>query len=393
MHAILTTALVCLLASSATAAPQQLAPLRVPPKNAEPIPGKYIVKLKTPSLTGRDLPGAVTDTVNKIVDSIDADPDFVYKDIGGFASDLTDAEVTKIRKNPKIEYVEQDAVINTVATVKQTKAPWGLARISAKKPGSSTYNYDSSAGSGTCSYIVDTGIQANHPEFEGRAQQVANLITTSKTDDNGHGTHVAGIIGSKTFGVAKKTKLYGVKVLDAGGSGTTSSVLAGLDFVLKDYKKRSCPKGVVLNASLGGGYSKSINDAAEAAVNAGIFFAASAGNSAVDAKSSSPASAAKACTVGASDKSDKVASFSNFGSVLDLYAPGVDIPSTYTGSRSNVVLSGTSMAAPHVAGLGAYFLGLGRSTGGGMCDYLKSRAQRGVISGVPSGTPNLFIQN
>jgi subtilisin family serine protease len=171
-----------------------------------------------------------------------------------------------------------------------------------------------------------------------------------------------------------------------------------MNFAVSDSRNRNCPRGVVVNMSLGGPASSAVNSAAAAIVNANIFLAVAAGNGdslgrPVNINTVSPASEPSACTVGATDSSDRVASFSNFGNLLDVYAPGVNIASTYPGGRTNVALSGTSMASPHVAGLAAYYLGLGAATPSGMCDYLKSTAQRNAISGVPSGTANVFVKN
>lgn len=192
--------------------------------------------------------------------------------------------------------------------------------------------YDESAGEGTCSYIVDTGVYAEHSQFGGRATFVADLTKTSGTDDHGHGTHVSGTIGSNDYGVAKKTKIYGIKVLDADGSGQWSTIIAGINLVVSDSKTRSCPKGVVVNMSLGGDKQQSVNDAADAAVEAGVFFAVAAGNENQNLANTSPASAAGVFPVGASDSSDKLADFSNWGSTLAAIAPGVDINSTWIGS-------------------------------------------------------------
>ena len=177
-----------------------------------------------------------------------------------------------------------------------------------------------------------------------------------------------------------------------------SAVLAGMDYVVGDFPSRNCPRGVVANMSLGSSRLQSINDAAAAMTRAGVFLAVAAGNGNIfgipqNAANYSPASEPSACTVGATDNSDRVASFSNFGALVDLYAPGVSIASLGPGGRTNVVSSGTSMAAPHVAGLGAYFLGLDRASAGNMCSYITSLALQGVISGVPSGTSNLLAQN
>jgi subtilisin family serine protease len=173
----------------------------------------------------------------------------------------------------------------------------------------------------------------------------------------------------------------------------SAGVVGGMDWVASDGRTRAgCSNGVVVNMSLGGGFSSSINSAATGITNAGLFLAVAAGNEAQNAANVSPASAASACTVGATDSSDRTASFSNYGAVLDIYAPGVSILSTWisSGTRS---ISGTSMASPHIAGLGAYFLGLGASTPSGLCNYIRSQALSGRISGVPSGTVNLLAQN
>ena len=182
-------------------------------------------------------------------------------------------------------------------------------------------------------YIIDTGIYVSHSEFGSRTSMGFTYFT-SNTDGNGHGTHVAGTIGSKTYGVAKKTKLFAVKVLDANGSGTTSGVIGGMDFTVENAAQQDCPKGVVVNMSLGGGFAQTINDAAAGIVDAGLFLAVAAGNEGVDAEGSSPASEPSACTVGATEEDDTLASYSNYGSVVDILAPGSEIESTWIGGGS-----------------------------------------------------------
>jgi subtilisin family serine protease len=220
-----------------------------------------------------------------------------------------------------------------------------------------------------------------------------------------------------TYGVAKKTKLFAVKVLNASGSGTISSVIAGIDFVASDARNRTaagqCPKGVVANMSLGGGRSDAINSAVAAAVRSGVFFAVAAGNSDDDAQFYSPASEPTACTVGATDVADARAWFSNYGAGVDVYAPGVDVLSSWIGSPDSTVgsfpgfflstwlvltqqdtISGTSMASPHVAGLAAYLLALlGPKTPVELCQYLKDTATLGTITDLPNGTFNAIVFN
>ncbi|KAG7289965.1 hypothetical protein NEMBOFW57_006343 [Staphylotrichum longicolle] len=353
------------------------------------VPGKYIIKLKEG--TSDDVLEAAVGKLGK------SKADHVYRNrkFKGFAGTVGAALLEELRALPEVEYVEEEAIFSINAYVSQTGAPWGLGRISHNAKGSTTYVYDDSAGAGTCAYVIDTGIYTAHSQFGGRATFAANFVDSSNTDGNGHGTHVAGTIGSSTYGVAKKTKLYAVKVLGSDGSGTTSGVVAGINFVATDSASRSCPNGTVANMSLGGGYSASINKAAAALVNAGVFLAVAAGNDNADASSYSPASESTVCTVGATDKNDAKASYSNYGSVVDIQAPGSNILSTWIGSTSATnTISGTSMASPHVAGLGAYLLTLlGKKTPAALCSYIKSTAISGSITGLPSSTTNKLAFN
>ncbi|KAK7946143.1 peptidase S8/S53 domain-containing protein [Apiospora aurea] len=382
------TATLIALLPLALAAPStkraQPAPV-IKPRGATLVDGKYIVKMKS---------GVKSDSMSTTMSSFAANAEHVYNTgkFNGFASALTPEELKTLQDDENVEYIEQDAIMTIKAT--QRNADWGLARMSSKKAGSTTYTYDDSAGEGTCAYIVDTGIDIEHPEFEGRAEWLANYADKKDEDGQGHGTHVAGTIGSKTYGVAKKTKLFAVKVLGSDGSGTNSQVIAGMDFVVSDAKGQQCPKGVVVNMSLGGTKSQAVNAAAADIIDAGIFLAVAAGNEAADAGTSSPASEESACTVGATTIDDELAEYSNFGKLVDILAPGTDIKSTWPNGKTNTI-SGTSMASPHIAGLAAYLLGLGSAPTDPveLCAYMGKTALSGVVSQVPRSTVNLLANN
>jgi subtilisin family serine protease len=207
-------------------------------------------------------------------------------------------------------------VVNATANVVQRNAPsWGLSRISSKKSGATDYVYDSTAGEGIVIYGVDTGIDIGHADFGGRAEWGTNTADNDDTDGNGHGTHTASTAAGSKFGVAKKASVVAVKVLGADGSGTNSQVIAGMDWAVKDSKSRGATGKSVMNMSLGGAYSRAMNDAAANVVRSGVFLSVAAGNEAQDASNSSPASAPNVCTIAASTNSDGSASFTNFGSV------------------------------------------------------------------------------
>ncbi|KAF3032196.1 subtilisin-like serine protease [Didymella keratinophila] len=383
---------------SAPVAMPEPAPL-LEARQGTPIPGKYIVKMKDSGLTN---------TTYVALKLLQGSADHVYNmgSFQGFAAQMSDSVVNVLRRLPSVEYVEKDAIIQaswatedpeTVekrALVSQTSTSWGLGRISNINPGNTTYTYDDSAGSNTCAYIIDTGIYTAHPDFEGRATFLANFAGDgSNNDGHGHGTHVAGTVGSKTYGVAKKTKLYAIKVLSNSGSGSISGVMAGINFAANDAKTRGCAKGAVANLSLAGSKSATLNTAVARAVATGLFVAVGAGNAATDASNTSPASEATAFTVGATDSSDNFASFSNFGPSVDILAPGVSIIST-SNTGGTQIKSGTSMATPHVAGLAAYLLGLeGKKSPSDLSARIIALAQKNKITGVPSGTSNLLISN
>ncbi|KAJ6446254.1 proteinase T-like protein [Purpureocillium lavendulum] len=364
---------------------EEPAPLLTPRGANQLINGKYIVKFKdTMSIA----------SVDETVSALSQKADHVFNHaFRGFSGKLSAKDLKSLRDHPDVEYIEQDAIVTIKAYTQQPGAPWGLGRISHRAKGSTTYEYDTSAGSGTCAYVIDTGVEASHPEFEGRASQIKSFINGQTTDGNGHGTHCAGTIGSKTYGVAKKTKIYGVKVLDNSGSGSYSGIIAGIDFAVQDSKSRSCPKGVVANMSLGGGYAASVNQAAASMIRAGIFLAVAAGNDNADAANYSPASEPTVCTIGATTSSDQRSSFSNYGRVVDIFAPGSNILSTWIGGRTNTI-SGTSMATPHIVGLGAYLAALeGFSSPQALCTRMQTLSTKNVLSGIPSGTVNYLAFN
>lgn len=308
--------------------------------------------------------------------------------IHGFAAELSDAAVNTLRAHPDVAYVEPDGMMSAITT--QTGATWGLDRIDQRDlPLSTTYDY-TATGNGVNVYIIDTGIWTTHVEFGGRASSVFDAIGDGNggTDCNGHGTHVSGTVAGTTYGVAKQARLYSIRVLGCSGSGSTSGVIAGVDWVTGN---RVLP--AVANMSLGGGISASLDQAVRNSIASGVTYAIAAGNSNADACNASPARTAEAITVGSTTTSDARSSFSNFGTCLDIFAPGSSITSAYGGSNTaTAVLSGTSMAAPHVAGVVARYLeGNPGAAPTAIAGALTSNATVGKVTNPGAGSPNLLL--
>ncbi|MGX9616012.1 S8 family peptidase [Acinetobacter nosocomialis] len=310
----------------------------------------------------------------------------------GFAIYLPDtagtAFIEAMKKNPQVLSVENDTVVNIDATT-QTNPDWGLDRIDQKAlPLNSTYSY-SQTGTGATAYIVDTGILSTHQEFSGRVLNGYTAISDGNgtTDCNGHGTHVAGTVGGTTYGVAKNVKLVPVRILGCDGSGASSNVIAGLDWILKNGSKPA-----VVNMSLGGAASSSLDSAVENLYNNGYVMVVAAGNSNTDACTSSPARTSNAITVAATDNTDTRASYSNYGSCVDIFAPGSQINSSWIGSNTATkVLNGTSMATPHVAGVVAELLqSTPTATPQTITSNLLNQATSDVVKN-PSGSPNRLL--
>jgi subtilisin family serine protease len=282
--------------------------------------------------------------------------DHVYGALGGFAVNLPTALADRLSTLPGVLSVEPDQKLQ--ATTTQSGATWGLDRIDQRsRTLDASYHY-TATGAGVTAYIIDTGIAFGHKDFGGRAVSGFDAVDSGPADDcNGHGTHVAGTVGGSTYGVAKDVKLVAVRVLDCNGSGTTAGVIAGIDWVTANHSGAA-----VANLSLGGGASTALDNAVARSITSGVTYAIAAGNGNAqgtpqNACNSSPARVTAALTVGASDKTDKPASFSNYGSCVDLFAPGVGITSDwYTSATATTTISGTSMATPHVAGVAALYL-------------------------------------
>lgn len=310
----------------------------------------------------------------------------------GFAIYLPDTAATAfveaMKKNPQVLSIENDTVMKIDATT-QSNPDWGLDRIDQKAlPLNSAYSY-LQTGSGTTAYIVDTGILSSHQQFSGRVLSGYTAISDGNgtTDCNGHGTHVAGTVGGSTYGVAKNVNLVPIRILGCDGSGASSNVIAGLDWILKNGKKPA-----VVNMSLGGDASTSLDSAVENLFNNGYVMVVAAGNSNTDACSASPARVNKALTVAATDNTDTRASYSNYGSCVDIFAPGSQINSSWIGSNTATkVLNGTSMATPHVAGVVAEMLqSTPTATPETISTNLLNQASSNVVKN-PSGSPNRLL--
>jgi subtilisin family serine protease len=350
-------------------------------KNAS-IPGDYIV-------TFRDDVGDVAAAAQSISGLHKGALKHIYKSaLKGFAvQNISEAAAAAIASDPRVVRVEADQVMTAI--VSQSPATWGLDRVDARAGLDNTYTY-ANDGSNVTVYIIDTGINFTHTDFGGRASKGIDEVTSggSAADCNGHGTHVSGTVGGATYGIAKNVKLVAVRVLNCQGSGTTSGVIAGIDWVTAN---RILPAAA--NMSLGGGFSATLNQAVARSVAAGVTFAVAAGNSTANACNSSPSSEPSAITVAATDITDTFASFSNFGSCVDISAPGVSITSDwYSSNTATNTISGTSMASPHVAGAAALYLSVNpTATPADVATALTSNATSGAIKSLPSGTVNLLL--
>ncbi|CZT08724.1 related to alkaline protease (oryzin) [Rhynchosporium agropyri] len=315
----------------------------------------------------------------------------------GSILEAEDAMMIDINNMEHVSYIEADTEIKINALVSQPAAPPGLRRISHAASGEKGYVFDNTAGKGIVVYIVDTGILTTHQEFGGRASWGANFVNNNNTDENGHGSHVAGTVGAGTWGVAKQVELVAVKTLDAKGAGTNSGVISGLNFVATNATARKLAGKAVMNMSIGGSKSAALNSAVEALTRAGVTVVVAAGNENQNAENVSPASSSSAITVGAVDANDAKASFSNFGFDVDMFAPGVKVQSVGIASNTaSAVLSGTSMACPHVAGLAAYLMSLEKITEpAAVIARMKALARTtgAAVSGADAQTTKLIANN
>ncbi|KAK2594067.1 proteinase B [Conoideocrella luteorostrata] len=351
----------------------------------------------------------------------------------GYSGHFAESVIEKVRNHPDVEYIEKDTIVHTMVPVTsehsiqedkcdpgetERQAPWGLARISHRDSLKfSTYNkylFATEGGEGVDAYVIDTGTNINHVDFEGRAKWGQTIPDGDEDEDgNGHGTHCSGTIAGKKYGVAKKAHVYAVKVLRSNGSGSMADVVKGVEFAVtshtkqvKDAKdgKRKGFKGSVANMSLGGGKTQALDAAVNAAVKAGVHFAVAAGNDNADACNYSPAAAELPVTVGASALDDSRAYFSNYGKCTDIFGPGLNILSTWIGSNYAVnTISGTSMASPHICGLLAYYLSLQPAsdseysvaaiTPKELKETLVKISTEGVLSDIPKDTPNKLAWN
>ncbi|WP_329278925.1 S8 family peptidase [Streptomyces sp. NBC_01451] len=341
---------------------------------------KKTAGLKSASSAGKSLIKEYGGTVKKTFSTA----------LNGYTATLSAAEARRLAADPAVAAVEQNQTVHVDAT--QSSAPWGLDRIDqAALPLSGTYTYPDTAGAGVTAYVIDTGVRITHSQISGRATNGYDAVDGDSVaqDGNGHGTHVATTIAGSTYGVAKAAKIVAVRVLDNAGSGTTAGVIAGIDWVTANHSGPS-----VANMSLGGGASTSLDTAVSNSIASGVTYAIAAGNSSANASSYSPARVAAAITVGATTSTDARASYSNYGSVLDIFAPGSSITAGWnTSDTATNTISGTSMATPHVAGAAAVYLaGHTSATPAQVATALTGGATTGVVTSPGTGSPNRLLK-
>ncbi|GAA4790607.1 hypothetical protein GCM10023307_14910 [Lysobacter hankyongensis] len=358
-----------------------------------PIEGRYIVVLKdtaarlasergsgaTVSVAAREIAAAHR---SKLVRSYD-------HALRGFVVEADDAALSRLLADPRVAYVEEDGVATINPT--QSGATWGIDRVDQRNlPLSSTYTYNTTA-TGVHAYIVDTGVLTGHTEFTGRMGNGFRAIADDgrgTSDCNGHGTHVAGTVGGTTWGIAKGVTIHPVRVFGCGNSGAWSEIIAGIDWVTAN---RVLP--AVANMSLGGGANTSVDTAVNNLINSGVTVVVAAGNNSADACGYSPARVANALTIGSTESNDARSSFSNFGTCLDMFAPGGGITSAGIANTSaSAVLSGTSMASPHVAGAAALHLANSPSaTPAQVATALINASTPNVVTSPGTGSPNRLL--
>ncbi|WP_412521855.1 S8 family peptidase [Shewanella algae] len=366
---------------------------------AKAIKDQYIVVFNTPAVINLNDPNGVSAYASSMgarlanEHGIEVRQNF-GNSLNGVLVKANAAQIQSLLKDPNIKYVEQDQRVSIEPMVEaagdQGGATWGLDRIDQRDlPLNSNYHYDYD-GSGVTAFVIDTGVRNTHNEFGGRASSGYDFIDNDNdsSDCNGHGTHVAGTIGGSTYGVAKNVNIVGVRVLNCSGSGTNSGVISGINWVKNNAQGPS-----VANMSLGGGASQALDDAVNAAVAAGISFVVAAGNDNSNACNYSPARAANAVTVGSTTSTDSRSSFSNYGTCLDIYAPGSSITSAWYNSNSATnTISGTSMASPHVAGVAALYLAENPDLSPTqLTNLLVSRASSGKVGDAKTGSPNKLL--
>ncbi len=384
MKRIMTVCLALVLAATVSAKEEKFR------KAEKKVQDQYIIVLNDDA--GDDVAALADDLSRKHAGLLD----HVYsKSLKGFAVKMSEGMAKKLADDPRVAYVEEDGVVTADTT--QTGATWGLDRIDQRdRPLNGTFVY-TNTGAGVKAYVIDTGILTTHTQFGGRAIHGRDTVNNDNdaTDCNGHGTHVAGTIGGSTYGVAKGVTLVAVRVLDCNGSGTNAGVIAGVDWVTGNH---AAGQPAVANMSLGGSASSALDTAVRNSIADGVVYSVAAGNGNIfgfqaNACNYSPARVAEAITVSATDSTDKKASWANYGTCVDIFAPGVSITSSwYTSTTATNTISGTSMATPHVVGVTAlYKQSNPNATPQQVRDALVNNASLNKLTSIGSGSPNRLL--